>query len=93
MKVKRIDEKNFWVFKDPKFPVKVKLFKQKDQYRLECKCFRFQRIGVCPHVKAVMETVTNIKYVQPKQKKISVPEFIGGDLRQQIANLLKSVSF
>lgn len=93
LNVKQIDDKSYWVYSNPQKPVKVKLRKQKDKFMCECRCFKFESIGGCEHVDAIHRQVSDKQFHFPKIKKLQVEEFIGGDVRQQILDLIKILSY
>ncbi len=87
------DGKGFYVFGKNAFkPVLVKVVRKNKKDTLVCQCEIFEMLNECNHVMAVYNRFAG-RFVKPNRNFIEAEEWLGGDLRKQIINMLKGLSF
>lgn len=95
MNVTPIDNNSWWVIESKNSAFKVKAIQSDDgQEALICKCFSFQTVNACKHVKLVMDMLETERSFKPQERKsIGTKEWLGGDLRKQINDLINSLTY
>ena len=91
MRITEINSNSWYVFSDPSKPSKVTKRKEGDRYRATCVCRVFRDIGTCSHVKTIKEQYKNANWIEDKLEQL--PEYLGGDDRGQIRELLKRLTY
>jgi len=93
MKITPIDENNWWVIESKNSAFKVKVVSTFEGETLECKCFSFQTVHACKHVKLVIDALPERNFIAPERKSIGTKEWLGGDLRKQINELINNLTY